>query len=150
MIQTIANGENGETLVRTVRKKCDPKVIQVERDLRQCLVQPPHTGGGRRGLKSNQFSVFPFSSEILLVSLLPCPLNPLSSPLAFSKLNMGGEKGCPGAASQAQDDGQGGRTSETSGGEGDTKVEESGVNKTGGAGRTEGTEMCKMDMGQNW
>lgn len=110
MIQTIGNSGT------MARKKCDPKVIHVERDLRQSLVQPPHTRGGRGGLKSNRFSVFPFSPEMLLVSLLPCPLNLLSSSLAFAKLNVWGGKGCPGAASQAQDDGQEGRTSETSGG----------------------------------
>lgn len=69
------------------RKKCVPEVIEVERDRRQSLVQPPYTGGGRRGLKSNQISVFPLFPEILWVSLFTCLLNPLSSPLAFSKLN---------------------------------------------------------------
>lgn len=28
------------------KKKGEPQVIQVEKDLRQSLVQPPYTGGG--------------------------------------------------------------------------------------------------------
>lgn len=126
--------ENGETWIRMVRR-CDPKVIWAEN---QSLVQPPYTGGGS-GLKSNQLSVLRaswfLSSHVLLTLSLHL--------LTFSKQHARREQmswcslsGWKNLRNQRQ--------------EGDAKVEENGVNETGGGGRTDAEQNVKSRHRQNW